>query len=125
VPKILLVDDNEMNRDALCRRLLRRGFEVSVAGDGAEGLERAQTEGPDLILMDLGLPQIDGLEVTRRLKSSEATKQIPVIALTAHATRDDMDRALAAGCDDFDTKPVDFTRLLHKISGLIPGLSPE
>jgi CheY-like chemotaxis protein len=118
--KILLVDDNEMNRDALCRRLQRRGFEVEVATDGVEGLERVEAAPPDLILMDLSLPRMDGLELTRRLKAAPATASIPIVALTAHATRDDLERALAAGCDDFDTKPVDFTRLLDKIARLQP-----
>jgi CheY-like chemotaxis protein len=114
--KILLVEDNEMNRDMLSRRLERKGFSVVIAVDGAVGIQLARTEKPDLILMDMSLPEIDGWEATRRLKASADTKHIPVIALTAHAMSDDRDKALAAGCDDFDSKPVEFTRLLEKIN---------
>jgi two-component system cell cycle response regulator DivK len=115
MPKILLVEDNEMNRDMLSRRLQRKGYEVLLAVDGQEGLAVARDRLPDLILMDMSLPIIDGWEATRRLKETTETRPIPIIALTAHALADDQQRALAAGCDDYDTKPVDFTRLLGKI----------
>ena len=115
MPKILLVEDNEMNRDMLSRRLARRGFEVLVAVDGEAGVEMATREAPALILMDMSLPGLDGWEATRRIKASPATQGIRVIALTAHAMAGDREKALAAGCDDFDTKPVDFERLLTKI----------
>ncbi|MGH2395972.1 MAG: response regulator [bacterium] len=117
--KILLVEDNEMNRDMLGRRLERRGFEVSVAVDGAEGVAKAHTDGPDLILMDMSLPVIDGWEASRRLKAAPETHAIPIIALTAHAMAGDRDRAMEAGCDDYDTKPIDLTRLLAKIEALL------
>lgn len=113
--RILLVEDNEMNRDMLSRRLTRKGFEVVMAVDGAESLEAAVTQAPALILMDMSLPVIDGWEATRRLKADAATAAIPVIGLTAHAMAEDRDRCLAAGCDDYDTKPVDLARLLEKI----------
>lgn len=113
--RILLVEDNEMNRDMLSRRLIRRGFEVIIAVDGAEGIRLAEAERPDLVLMDMSLPEIDGWEATRRLKASDATREIPVIALTAHAMVTDEQKAREAGCDDFDTKPVDLKRLLGKI----------
>ena len=113
--KILLVEDNEMNRDMLSRRLERKGFSVVVAVDGAEGLLKAKSEGPDLILMDMSLPVLDGWEATRRLKADEATRHIPVIALTAHAMASDEQKAREAGCDDFDTKPIELSRLLEKI----------
>lgn len=119
--KLLLVEDNEMNRDMLSRRLLRKGYEVELASDGEEGLSKAQSEGPDLILMDMSLPVIDGWEASRRLKSEPATSQIPIIALTAHAMAEDRERALAAGCDDYDTKPVELQRLLGKIEKLLDG----
>ncbi|MDH3231829.1 MAG: response regulator [Alphaproteobacteria bacterium] len=112
---ILVVEDNEMNRDMLCRRLSRKGYSVLVAQDGVEGLTVARNETPDLIIMDLSLPRVDGWEVSRRLKADAATSAIPIIALTAHAMSTDKDKALAAGCDDFDTKPIDFARLLQKI----------
>lgn len=115
--KILLVEDNEMNRDMLSRRLIRRGFEVVIAEDGAQGVEMAQTEQPDVILMDMSLPVIDGWEATRRIKADAATSAIPVIALTAHAMAGDQEQARAAGCDDYDTKPVELPRLLAKIEG--------
>jgi CheY-like chemotaxis protein len=118
--KILLVEDNAMNRDMLSRRLLRSGYVVVMAVDGREGLETARRERPDLILMDLSLPGIDGWEATRRLKSDDATRNIPVIALTAHAMSSDRQRALEAGCDDYDTKPVDYERLLTKIEMALP-----
>ena len=119
--KILLVEDNEMNRDMLARRLQRRGFEVVVAVDGPEGLAMAQAEAPDAILMDMSLPGLDGWEVTRRLKGGLATRSIPVIALTAHAMSDDRDRALAAGCDDYETKPIELGRLIAKLEALHAG----
>lgn len=118
--RILLVEDNEMNRDMLSRRLARRGFEVDVAVDGADGLKRVAQRPPDLILLDMDLPVIDGWEVARRLKADATTSGIPVIALTAHAMVGDRDRALDAGCDDYDTKPVELRRLLFKIQTLFP-----
>ncbi len=117
--KILLVEDNEMNRDMLSRRLERRGYEIDMALDGEQGIERAESGAPDLILMDMSLPTMDGWEATRRLRASAATKSIPIIALTAHAMSGDREKALAAGCDDYDTKPVDLTRLLSKIDALL------
>jgi two-component system, cell cycle response regulator DivK len=117
--KILLVEDNEMNRDMLSRRLERKGHSVSMAIDGAEGLDKARSDAPDLILMDMSLPVIDGWEVTRRLKADEATRRIPVIALTAHAMASDEQKAREAGCDDFDTKPIELPRLLDKIHALL------
>jgi CheY-like chemotaxis protein len=120
MPKILLVEDNEMNRDMLSRRLVRNGYEVVIAVDGAKGVAMAGSERPDLILMDMSLPEIDGWEATRRVKADPATKSIPVIALTAHAMAEDKERSLAAGCDDFDTKPVELPRLLAKIQALLP-----
>lgn len=117
--KILIVEDNGMNLDMLTRRLERVGFEVVSASDGAGGIEAAGLERPDVILMDMSLPGIDGWEATRRLKAAPETAAIPVIALTAHAMPDDRDQALAAGCDDYDTKPVEITRLLGKIHALL------
>ena len=117
--KILLVEDNEMNRDMLSRRLEKRGHTVSIAVDGGAGLEKARAEKPDIILMDMSLPVIDGWEATRQLKADAATAKIPVIALTAHAMTSDRDKALAAGCDDFDTKPVELPRLLGKIDEML------
>jgi CheY-like chemotaxis protein len=119
MPRILLVEDNEMNRDMLSRRLARRGYEVLVAVDGETGVEMATREAPAIILMDMSLPGLDGWEATRRIKASPATQTIRVIALTAHAMAGDREKALAAGCDDFDTKPVDFERLLTKIQALL------
>ena len=116
---ILIVEDNEMNRDMLSRRLSRKGYEVQTAGDGQLGIEVAQCETPDLILMDLSLPVLDGWEATRRIKSNPQLAAIPVIALTAHAMTTDRERALEAGCDDYDTKPLDFQRLLGKIQKLL------
>ncbi len=118
--KILLVEDNEMNRDMLSRRLQRRGYEVLVAVDGGQGVELAHRECPDLILMDMSLPVVDGWEAARRLKAAPETRAIPIIALTAHAMASDRDKALAAGCDDYDTKPIDLERLLPKIQALLP-----
>jgi two-component system, cell cycle response regulator DivK len=123
-PKILLVEDNEMNRDMLKRRLERKGYRVAVAVDGRQGLEMAASEAPDLILMDMSLPEIDGWEAARRLKSDPACARIPLIALTAHAMSGDREKALEAGCDDYDTKPVDLPRLLEKIQSLIGGANP-
>ena len=117
--KILLVEDNEMNRDMLSRRLRRKNFEVVIAEDGQAGVEMATTESPNLILMDLSLPIMDGWEATRRLKADAGTQNIPVIALTAHAMQGDEQKALEAGCDDYDTKPVNFKRLLGKIQGFL------
>ena len=117
--KILLVEDNEMNRDMLSKRLQRRGYEVVVAVDGREGLELARSAAPDLILMDMSLPVVDGWEAARRLKAAPETRAIPVIALSAHAMSDDRDKALEAGCDDYDTKPVELPRLLGKIEALL------
>lgn len=113
--KVLLVEDNEMNRDMLSRRLERRGYKVVMAVDGGEGVAMAQSEKPDLILMDMSLPVLDGWSATEKLKGIAETRQIPIIALTAHAMQGDEDRARAAGCDDYDTKPIDFPRLLSKI----------
>ncbi len=113
--KVLLVEDNEMNRDMLSRRLKRKGFEVVMATDGQAGVEMASTANPDLILMDLSLPVMDGWEATRRIKADAATQQIPVIALTAHAMAGDEQKALEAGCDDYDSKPVNLNRLLEKM----------
>ena len=119
MPRILLVEDNEMNRDMLSRRLLRKGFEVVIAEDGALGVARAISDSPALILMGMSLPVIDGWEATRRLKADAATAHIPIIALTAHAMSEDRDKAMAAGCDDYDTKPIDLERLLAKIASLL------
>lgn len=117
---ILIVEDNEPNRDVLSRRLMRRGYDVVAAESGAAGLTSAAALRPDLILMDLGMPDLDGWECARRLKADAATRAIPIIALTAHAMRGDCQRALDAGCDDFDTKPIDFAGLLMKIERLLP-----
>ncbi len=119
MPRILLIEDNEMNRDMLSRRLARRGYDVVIAVDGAEGLAMAGRETPDLILMDMSLPEMDGWETTRRLRSDEAIRHIPVIALTAHAMAGDREKAIEAGCDDYDTKPVDLARLQEKIEALL------
>ncbi len=123
--KILIVEDNEMNRDMLSRRLERKGFEVIMAMDGRRGLAAARSEAPDLILMDMSLPEIDGWEVARQLKSDTATRSIPVIALTAHAMTSDRQKALEAGCDDYDTKPVEFQRLLTKIQAMLRSASTQ
>ena len=117
--KILLVEDNEMNRDMLSRRLVKRGYEVVVAVDGQEGVEKARAEAPALVLMDMSLPVLDGWEATRALRADPATRAIPIIALTAHAMAGDREKALAAGCDDFDTKPIELERLLGKIEALL------
>ena len=117
--KILLVEDNEMGRDMLSRRLVKRGYEVAVALDGEQGVAAARSQAPALILMDMSLPGMDGWEATRRIKAAPETRAIPVIALTAHAMSGDREKALAAGCDDFDTKPIDRARLLAKIEALL------
>ena len=117
--KLLLVEDNEMNRDMLSRRLARCGYEVIIAVDGRQGIEMARTERPDLILMDMSLPVLDGWEATRRLKADAATRVTPIIALTAHAMASDRDKAIEAGCDDYDTKPVELPRLRQKIDALL------
>jgi CheY-like chemotaxis protein len=119
--KILLVEDNEMNRDMLSRRLSRNGFDIILAVNGQEGVDIALAQNPDLILMDMSLPVLDGWEATRRLKANAATAKIPVIALTAHAMIQDKEKAMAAGCDEFDTKPVELPRLLEKIKALLPA----
>ena len=118
--KILLVEDNEMNLDMLSRRLTRQGFVVVVAQDGAAGLAKAVSENPELILMDMSLPVVDGWEATRRLKADPATSGIPIIALTAHAMAEDKEKAMGAGCDDYDTKPIDLARLVEKIRKFLP-----
>ena len=117
--KILLVEDNEMNRDMLSRRLQRRGYEVAIATDGQAGVDMASTREYDLVLMDMSLPEIDGWEATRRLREDPATRTLPIIALTAHAMSGDRERALEAGCDDYDTKPIELDRLLSKIEALL------
>ncbi|HZT08656.1 MAG TPA: response regulator [Chloroflexota bacterium] len=119
MPKVLLVEDDEMNRDSLSRLLRRRGFEVVIGVDGQEGISLARSEAPDIILMDMSLPVMDGWEATRQLKASSDTQSVPIIALTAHAMASDRDKALAAGCDDFDTKPIELDRLLPKIHALL------
>ena len=121
MPKILLVEDNEMNRDMLSRRLQRKGYQVVLALDGQSGVEMTYTQVPDLVLMDMSLPVLDGWEATRRLKADAAVRHIPVIALTAHAMSSDREKALEAGCDDYDTKPVELPRLLAKIEALLSG----
>jgi CheY-like chemotaxis protein len=119
MPKILLVEDNEMNRDMLSRRLVRNSFEVVMAVNGQEGVDMARSEKPDLILMDMSLPVMDGWQATRTIKADAATRSIPIIALTAHAMESDREEAMQAGCDDFDTKPIELPRLLGKISALL------
>lgn len=119
MPKILLVEDNEMNRDMLSRRLSRKGYDILIAIDGEQGVSMAQTEHPDLILMDMSLPILDGWAATRQLKAISATQAIPIIALTAHAMAGDREQCIAAGCDDYDTKPIEFARLLGKIQALL------
>jgi CheY-like chemotaxis protein len=116
---ILIVEDNEMNREMLSRRLVRRGYKVVIALDGEMGIDVARAQAPDLILMDMSLPVVDGWEATRRMKADEVIKHIPVIALTAHAMASDRDKALAAGCDDYDTKPIELSRLLAKMETLL------
>ena len=121
MPKILLVEDNEMNRDMLSRRLERKGYQVVLAMDGQSGVEMAATQAPDLVLMDMSLPVLDGWEATRRLKADAATRSIPIIALTAHAMSSDREKALEAGCDEYDTKPIELPRLLGKMEVLLSG----
>jgi two-component system, cell cycle response regulator DivK len=119
VTRILIIEDNDLNRDMLSRRLVRRGFQVVAAADGAAGVEAAIRERPDLVLMDMSLPVVDGWQATRMIKADPATSAIPVMALTAHALKEDRERALEAGCDEFETKPVDLERLLGKIESLL------
>ncbi len=119
MPKVLVVEDNEMNRDMLSRRLQRRGYEVIISVDGEDGVNKARSDSPDIILMDMDLPVLDGWAATRQLKAAPETKSIPVIALTAHAMAGDREKALEAGCDDYDTKPVEFARLTAKIESLL------
>ena len=122
--KVLLIEDNEMNRDMLSRRLQRRGYEMLLALDGQQGLDMARAEKPDLILMDMSLPVVDGWEATRQLKSDQATRGIPIIALTAHAMASDEQKARDAGCDDFDTKPVELARLIGKMDRFLGSSNP-
>jgi two-component system cell cycle response regulator DivK len=117
--KVLLVEDNEMNRDMLSRRLIRRGFQVVFAVDGQQGVDLARSERPDIILMDMSLPAIDGWEATRRVKADNVTRSVPVIGLTAHAMAGDREKAIEAGCDDYETKPVELDRLISKIERLL------
>jgi CheY-like chemotaxis protein len=123
--KILLIEDNEMNRDMLSRRLTRKGFEIAIAEDGEHGVEMAQSESPSLILMDISLPVMDGYEATRQIKANPTTRSIPIVALTAHAMSGDREKCLEAGCDEYETKPVDLPRLLDKIEKLLVGESHE
>ncbi len=125
MPKILLIEDNEQNRDALARRLQRRGYDVIMAADGQQGIAMAQSELPDLILMDLNLPDVDGWEATRIIKKTPKTQAIPIMAMTAHAIAGDQERALQAGCDDYHAKPVEFTRLLEQIEALLKKMPLE
>jgi two-component system cell cycle response regulator DivK len=125
MPKILLVEDNEMNRDMLSRRLARKGYEVLLAVDGQSGVEMTHAQAPDLVLMDMSLPVLDGWEATRRLKAAPDTQNIPIIALTAHAMSSDRDKALEAGCNDYDTKPIEMPRLLEKIEALLNPAAKE
>jgi len=120
---ILIVEDNEMNRDMLSRRLERKGFDILIAVDGEMGINVARASSPDLILMDMSLPVVDGWEATRRIKADPVLKHTPVIALTAHAMANDRDKALEAGCDDYDTKPIDLPRLLAKMEALLPAVA--
>jgi len=119
MPRILLIEDNEMNRDMLSRRLQRKGYEITAAVDGRQGVEMAVAGGYDLILMDMSLPELDGWEATRQLRTARETKDVPIIALTAHAMAGDREKALEAGCDDYDTKPIELPRLLDKIEALL------
>lgn len=125
MPKILLVEDNEMNRDMLSRRLEKRGYTLSIAVDGGAGVAMTKSEKPDLVLMDMSLPVVDGWEATKQLKADPETKGIPIIALTAHAMDSDRQKAIGAGCDDFDTKPVELARLLGKIEELLKKFPPK
>ena len=117
--KVLIVEDNEMNRDMLSRRLMKRGYEIIMAVDGQQGVEMAAAETPDIILLDMSLPVLDGWDAARKLKSEDSTKGIPIIALTAHAMEGDREKAIEAGCDDYDTKPVEFKRLLGKMKDIL------
>lgn len=119
MPRILLVEDNEMNRDMLSRRLERKGYEVTMAVDGREGIDKAREGGYDMILMDMSLPEVDGWDATRQLRASAETANVPIIALTAHAMAGDREKAIEAGCDDYDTKPIELPRLLSKIEALL------
>jgi CheY-like chemotaxis protein len=125
VARVLLVEDNEMNRDMLSRRLEKKGHSVATAVDAEEGVAKAKADPPDIVLMDMSLPGMDGLEATSRLKADPATRAVPVIVLTAHALEGDREKALAAGCDEYDTKPVDLPRLLEKIAALTAGRAPS
>ena len=125
MPKILLVEDNEMNRDMLSRRLQRKGYEVVIATDGEQAVAMASSEAPALILMDMSLPVFDGWEATRRIKAADETKKIPVIALTAHAMSGDREKSMEAGCDDYDTKPIELPRLLEKMEALLNRNPPS
>lgn len=125
MPKILLVEDNEMNRDMLSRRLQRKGYEIVIATDGQQAVAMAASESPALILMDMSLPIFDGWEATRRIKAAEETRRIPVIALTAHAMAGDREKSLEAGCDDYDTKPIELPRLLEKMETLLNRTPPD
>jgi len=125
MPKILLVEDNEMNRDMLSRRLERRGYQVAIALDGEQGVAMAGSEAPDLVLMDMSLPVLDGWEASRRLKAVPETRAIPIIALTSHAMVGDREKAIEAGCNDYDTKPVEFQRLLEKIETILAKGTPS
>lgn len=118
--KILLVEDNEMNRDMLSRRLTKKGYEIVIAVNGEEAIEKTDAENPDLILMDMSLPVMDGWEATRRIRAQDATRHIPIIGLSAHAMAGDREKGIDAGCNDYDTKPVDFTRLMEKIGKFLP-----
>src|SRR2546428_8516116 len=122
--RILLIEDNEMNRDMLSRRLVKKGYQVEIAVDGVRGIEMARRETPDLILMDMSLPEVDGWETARRMRKDEVLSRVPIIALTAHAMAGDREKALAAGCDDYDTKPVDFAQLTAKIAALLARTQP-
>jgi CheY-like chemotaxis protein len=124
MPRVLLVEDNEMNRDMLSRRLIKAGYEVTMAFDGAQGVEMARAGGHDIILMDMSLPVIDGWEATRQIRAVEALRAVPIIALTAHAMAGDRDKALEAGCSDYDTKPVELPRLLGKMAALLGQAPP-
>jgi CheY-like chemotaxis protein len=124
MPTILLVEDNEMNRDMLSRRLVRKGHQVIIAADGAQGVSLAQSEHPDLILMDMSLPVLDGWEATRQIKATPETSTVPIIALTAHALAGDREKTIEAGCDEYETKPIDFPRLLKKIESFLSKGSP-
>lgn len=124
MPTILLVEDNEMNRDMLSRRLVRKGHQVIIAADGAQGVALAQSEQPDLILMDMSLPVLDGWEATRQIKAAPGTSMVPIIALTAHALAGDREKTIEAGCDEYETKPIDFPRLLKKIESFLNKGNP-